>query len=116
MLHRKKLKPISDKRRRERLLEGFIPNSTLKRISDKRRKQIVEEKILSQMLWIKQNGKCARCGCVLFGTFPPPSKHEIIRRSAGGDPLSEENCEILCHACHDEVTRNVNPKDKGVHR
>ena len=115
-MKRTRIKPISDKRRKEQLLDGFIPNSSLKRMSVKRSKQIVEEKILSRMLWIKQRGLCNRCKRVLFGTFPPPSKHEIIRRSAGGDPLSEENCEILCHACHDEVTRNVNPSDKGVHR
>ncbi len=110
------IKPLSDKRRKERLLEGFIPNSTLKRISNKRRKQMVEEKILARMLWIKQKGFCNRCKGVLFGTWPPPSKHEIIRRNAGGDPLSEENCEILCSACHQDVTLNVDIKDKGVHR
>ena len=115
-MKRTRIKPISDKKRKERLLQDFVHNSTIKRISDKRRKQIVAEKILSQTLWIKQNGLCNRCKGVLFGTWPPPSKHEIIRRSAGGSPISEENCEILCSACHDEVTRNVNPKDKGVHR
>ncbi len=93
-----------------------MKRTRIKPISDKRRKQIVGEKTLAQRLWIKQNGLCNRCNCVLFGTFPPPSKHEIIRRSAGGDPLSEDNCEILCAKCHQDVTLNVDIKDKGVHR
>ena len=88
----------------------------MRKISEKRRKQIIEEKILAQRLWIKQEGRCARCKCVLWGTWPPASKHEIIRRSAGGSPIDPKNCEILCAKCHQDVTLNVDIRDKGVHR
>ena len=91
-----------------------MKRTRIKPMSDKMKAQKVKEKILACKLFEKQEGRCARCHNRLVGGWF--HKHEIKRRSAGGDPLSEENCELLCVKCHDEVTRNVNPDDKGVHR
>ena len=75
----------------------------MKRISEKMKAQKVKEKELSVKLWLKQKGRCAKCKCDMLYCFPPPSKHEIIRRSQGGDPLDGENCQMLCGVCHLEA-------------
>ena len=74
----------------------------MKRISEKMKAQKVKEKELSLKLWLKQKGRCANpeCQCDLMWCFPPASKHEIKRRSQGGDPLDEKNCQMLCGVCH----------------
>lgn len=61
-------------------------------------KQKVKERILSQQLLSKCNGLCMDCG------NPPDwrglSKHEIVFRSQGGNPLEESNCILICGKCH----------------
>ena len=86
----------------------------LKPMGEKMQAQKIREKILAVKLFEKQKGLCARCHKPLMGGWF--HKHEIVRRSAGGDATDEKNCELLCVSCHREVTEYVNPDDKGVHR
>ena len=74
-----------------------MKKSPLKQISNKRAKQLREEKKLTMRLYIKQKGLCL-CGASL-DTWRS-SKHEIVKRSAGGDPTDEDNCVLLCGRCH----------------
>lgn len=74
-----------------------MKKTPIKKVSDKRRKQMSKERELTRVLFKKQNGLCAECGRPLgWGS----SKHEIQFRSRGGDPTSEENCQLLCALCH----------------
>lgn len=75
-----------------------MKKTPLKKVSDKRRKQLLLENELKKRLYKKQNGKCARCGgtCDWRGW----QKHEIIFRSQGGDATDEDNCELICAKCH----------------
>jgi 5-methylcytosine-specific restriction endonuclease McrA len=69
----------------------------IKPISDKMKEQKLKEAQLIKELVILQNGKCKSCGKPLgWGS----SKHETIFRSHGGDPLSIDNCSLLCFTCH----------------
>jgi len=73
----------------------------IKPISEKRKAQIVKEKELSLLLYEKQKGLCG-CGCGkrLLDDWLPPSKHEIRKRSQGGDPTDIKNCVLLRGECH----------------
>lgn len=91
-----------------------MKRTRIRTMSDKMREQKAREWELREILYDNQRGRCARCNKRLsYGWY---SKHEINRRSAGGDPLDINNCELLCTICHTDVTEYRNPNDKGVHR
>lgn len=55
-------------------------------------------------------GRCRKCQKKLWlqpsqapHEFAIAHVHEWIKRSLGGDPLSKENCLVLCATCHDLV-------------
>jgi len=91
-----------------------MKRSKINPISPKRSKQLFLEASLKNQLYLRQKGLCGRCKKWFSPLFM--HKHEKKRRSAGGDVLDIKNCELLCWQCHAEVTQNVDPKDKGVHR
>lgn len=69
----------------------------MKRISAKKQAQLKVERELTAKLYDKQCGLCAQChGHLGWGS----AKHEKLFRSHGGDPTSEDNCELLCLYCH----------------
>lgn len=74
----------------------------MKRVSLKMAAQHRLEAELKKRMIRKANGNfsgmvlCALCGRYNFVV----SKHEIKLRSAGGDPLDEANCVLLCLSCH----------------
>jgi len=70
----------------------------MKRISRKRQAQKRKEVELIQALLIRCNGLCEKCGGL--PDFRGLSKHEIVFRSHGGDPLDPDNCLMLCGDCH----------------
>lgn len=78
-----------------------MKRSRIKPISDKRKKQLLLENELKRKLYIKQNGVCG-CGCKrkLETDYFGWDKHEIIKRSQGGDPLDPDNCVLLRRLCH----------------
>jgi len=69
----------------------------MRRVSKKRMKTLLLERKLSIKLLEKQKGLCAECGGQLGWRS---AKHEIIFRSKGGSSIDEDNCELLCGACH----------------
>ena len=70
-------------------------------ISAKRKKQLLAENELKRKLYIKQDGICG-CGCnrKLETDYFGWDKHELVKRSQGGDPLDENNCILLRRQCH----------------
>ena len=81
-----------------------MKKTPIHRISPKRRKQLIAEIQLTKVLFKKQGGLCAKCHKPLDWHWAGFDKHEIKRRSQGGDPLDEMNCELLCRLCHIEET------------
>lgn len=75
-----------------------MKRTPIRRVSKKMARQKVKERDLSQQLLTKCNGLCMRCG------NPPDfrglSKHEVIFRSHGGNPLDENNVILVCGKCH----------------
>jgi len=70
----------------------------LKPISKERRTQLAHERILIGQLLIRCGGKCEKCK--RKPDWRGLSKHEIIKRSQGGNPLDPNNCLMLCGGCH----------------
>ncbi len=72
----------------------------IKPTSKERYAQQMAERELKKQLIERCHGLCECCHC------PPDwrglSKHEIIFRSHGGDPLDENNVLLLCGRCHSE--------------
>lgn len=80
--------------------------SRIKPISDKRKEQIILEKELAQRLYKKQKGLCARCDKPLGWRS---AKHEQVFRSRGGSAIDEANCELLCGSCHSRFHGIIEP-------
>jgi 5-methylcytosine-specific restriction endonuclease McrA len=78
-----------------------IKRTALRAVSQKRQAQMKAEKELSKKMLDKCGGKCMKCG--KLPDWRGLSKHEIIFRSQGGDPLDESNCQLLCGTCHDLI-------------
>jgi 5-methylcytosine-specific restriction endonuclease McrA len=78
-----------------------IKRTALRAVSQKRQAQMKAEKELSKKMLEKCGGKCMKCG--KLPDWRGLSKHEIIFRSQGGNPLDESNCLILCGKCHNRV-------------
>lgn len=78
-----------------------MKRTRLKPRSAKMKKQLLAENELKRKLYIKQGGICG-CGCKrkLETDYFGWDKHEIIKRSQGGDPLDEKNCVLLRRQCH----------------
>jgi len=70
--------------------------------SDKMRAQKIVEREIACDLFVEQNGKCAKCGCILSPHREPIEyKHEIIMRSHWrGGAIVKDNCQLLCGKCH----------------
>ncbi len=77
----------------------------MKRISDKRRRQLALERELKVKLMERCHGRCEKCR--KLPDFRGLDKHEIVRRSQGGDPLDPKNCLMLCRPCHNFETFGV---------
>ncbi len=94
------LKKVSDKR------QAAIDNgecdycgmskTELRCVSRKKAGQMREEAKLSLAMKEECDFKCQFCGADYSGMPGNLGKHEIVFRSAGGDPLSKENTIILC--------------------
>jgi 5-methylcytosine-specific restriction endonuclease McrA len=59
---------------------------------------------LRELVYERDDGKCAECGVLTFWNAPPWSLlraelHHVIPRSLGGED-SEANCVILCREHH----------------
>jgi 5-methylcytosine-specific restriction endonuclease McrA len=78
-----------------------MKKSAIRAVSQKRQAQMKAEKELSKKMLEKCGGKCMKCG--KLPDWRGLSKHEIIFRSQGGNPLDESNCLILCGKCHNRV-------------
>jgi 5-methylcytosine-specific restriction endonuclease McrA len=78
-----------------------MKKSAIRAVSQKRQAQMKAEKELSKKMLDKCGGKCMKCGNL--PDWRGLSKHEIIFRSQGGNPLDESNCLILCGTCHNRV-------------
>lgn len=77
-----------------------MKRSRIKPISDKRKKQILQEKALTYQLFGQQKGLCGECGEPLDWRA---AKHEIVFRSQGGSPTDESNTILLCGKCHSKA-------------
>ena len=75
-----------------------MKRSRLKPVSEKMRQQLVEERKFKQELLVRCKGKCEIC--FKLPDWRGLSKHEIIKRSHGGNPLDPLNCLLLCGKCH----------------
>ena len=75
-----------------------MKHTPLKKVSNKMAKQKRQERQLKTQLFERCKGLCEDCG------QPPDfrglSKHEIVYRSRGGNPLDPDNCKMLCGTCH----------------
>lgn len=92
-----------------------LPAPDLRKPSDRRavvkKKQRTAKKLTRAQVvakvWLRDKGRCVRCGKKCKGkteTYPTdPNRGEvndIMPRSKGGDPLSVDNNELVCRACH----------------
>ena len=63
---------------------------------------------ITELLMLRSNGRCERCGHDLTNGYRPVSRHHRIRRRDGGDRLS--NLLLLCGTgttgCHGHVTEH----------
>jgi hypothetical protein len=78
-----------------------MKRTPIKCVSKKMARQKVKERELSQKLLEKCGGYCMRCG--RLPDWRGLSKHELIFRSRGGNPLDENNTILICAACHAEL-------------
>jgi 5-methylcytosine-specific restriction endonuclease McrA len=90
----------------------------MKKVSSKMAKQKIKERKLSQELLEQSGGVCQLCGRA--PDFRGLSKHEIVFRSQGGDPLDKKNVKLLCGDCHDRA-HGIKPfhpysKEMQLHR
>lgn len=74
---------------------------------EKRRARRVTRAQVVKKVWLRDRGQCVRCHvkCVppkeTYPTDPLRGEvNDIVPRSLGGDPLSVDNNELLCHRCH----------------
>ncbi len=85
----------------------------MKQVSDKKARQNRLEGKLKKEMIEQQQGCCVECR-----KYNPSylSKHEIVRRSAGGDPLDPRNCVGICvFPCHDREN-NKPPEERRKSR
>lgn len=87
--------------------------SRINPISVKRKKQQLVENELKRKLYIKQDGKCKKCGRALELHWAGWHKHEIVFRSQGGDPLDPNNCVLLHNVCG-MGEHNIKVKSGGI--
>ena len=94
-------KPPKVRTAKPRILREWARKSALKSMSKNIIKQRKAERILSQKLLEKSGGFCMRCG--KLPDFRGLSKHELVFRSRGGNPLDENNTILICGKCHAEL-------------
>ena len=72
----------------------------LRPVSRKMAAQKRQERELIQVLLVRRQGRCERCG--MLPDWRGLSKHEKVHRSQGGDPLAPNNVQLICSKCHSE--------------
>ena len=75
-----------------------MKRSRIKPISKKRRAQQAKERLIKRELYDLCGGLCEWCKCNAVA-----EGHEIIFRSAGGDPTDEFNIIMFCRGCHQQA-------------
>lgn len=75
-----------------------MKKTRIKPLSDKRKRELEEEKLCYIVLFERTGNRCEECGGK--GDFRGLRKHEIVLRSKGGDPTDPSNCLLLCGKCH----------------
>jgi len=90
------------------------PRKPIRRRSKKMEAKYVERRKLVARL-LEERPWCERCQVAVDEFYAAPTLiptpilrrsteiHELLRRSAGGDILDEDNCRALCHQCHDWI-------------
>lgn len=73
----------------------------MRQVSKKMAVQKRKEKKLSRSLIEESGGLCQECG--RSPDWRGLSKHEVVFRSHGGDPLDKKNVKLLCGECHSKA-------------
>jgi hypothetical protein len=92
-----------------------VKRTLIRKVSKKMARQKVKERELSQQLLTKCNGLCMKCG--QLPDWRGLSKHELIFRSRGGNPLDEDNTILICGKCHSEyhgIKERINMEAKEI--
>lgn len=74
------------------------PRARLKPISDKRRKEWPAREACVLLVFRRDNRRCRAMldGCTTYAEHV----HELLPRSRGGDPHDPAGCIAICAACH----------------
>ncbi len=60
------------------------------------------------IVWNRAAGQCERCTAKLYPGKYEYEYHHVLEATFSGDP-TPQNCQLLCVACHEEITADRAP-------